>query len=40
MDTLDDVESLSYSNLLKEIEEIEGLCGEHLLHVITSGVFQ
>ena len=27
VDALDDVESLSYSNLLKEIEEIEGLCG-------------
>ena len=35
LDTLDDVESLSYSNLLKEIEEIEGLCGEHLLHVFN-----
>ena len=32
VDALDDVESLSYSNLLKEIEEIEGLCGEQLLH--------
>ena len=35
VDTLDDVESFSYSNLLKEIEEIEGLCGEHLLHVFN-----
>ena len=32
VDTLDDVGSLSYSNLWKEIEEIEGLCGEQLLH--------
>ena len=35
VDALDDVESLSYSNLLKEIEEIEGLCGEQLLHVFN-----
>jgi len=32
VDTLDDVESSSYSNLLKEIKEIEGLCGEQSLH--------
>ena len=32
MDALDDVESLSYSKLLKEIEQIEGLWGMHLLH--------
>ena len=32
VDTLDDVESFSYSNLWKEIEEIEGLCREQLLH--------
>ena len=32
VDVLDDVESLSYSNLLKEIEQIEGLWGVQLLH--------
>ena len=32
VDALDDVESLSYSSLLKEIEQIEDLCGEQLLH--------
>ena len=32
VDTLDDVGSLSYSNLWKEIEEIESSCGEQWLH--------
>ena len=32
VDTLDDVESFSYSNLWKEIEEMEGLFREQLLH--------
>jgi hypothetical protein len=32
VDTLDDVESLSYPSLLEEIKEIEGSCGEQLLH--------
>ena len=32
VDTLDDVESLSYPSLLEEVKEIEGSCGEQLLH--------